>query len=393
MVKRHKRSLTLAALVLLLAQVFLMTFCNITAIAVTKEESSGSLFDNEFGNASVSYEETSTERLKWTVHLTKATQETATRFMVEVTGDGQAVTPENVQVLTKSNPTMNFAAGNGAGQITAGMSETAATTTGSAVITFDTNRSYTAMTVKPKLIADVNPATDLLAGNTGKSFTIPQVATSESTSENNAVAASEAPVSESSATEATSSTEVAVSETTSSTEQEATTDSTEETGEADVEDEVRDTDIAASTTSIVPADTHYTGLRFEKTWENMPSPVPEEAQTVQVQIKRKLVTEAETEWKNYDEPKTISYADAVNGITVDEWHNLPLYDADGNQYEYTLEELPNPYFDSVQGKTVESKIDGVVKVPNNNVDKWINNNPGFIVINTTDSKWIVWTLG
>lgn len=94
MVKRHKRSLTLAALVLLLAQVFLMTFCNITAIAVTKEESSGSLFDNEFGNASVSYEETSTERLKWTVHLTKATQETATRFMVEVTGDGQAVTPE-----------------------------------------------------------------------------------------------------------------------------------------------------------------------------------------------------------------------------------------------------------------------------------------------------------
>ncbi|MDT2784182.1 Cna B-type domain-containing protein [Enterococcus asini] len=77
---------------------------------------------------------------------------------------------------------------------------------------------------------------------------------------------------------------------------------------------------------------------------------------------------------------------------MDEWHNLPLYDADGNQYEYTLEELPNPYFDSVQGKTVESKIDGVVKVPNNNVDKWINNNPGFIVINTTDSKWIVWTL-
>ena len=233
MVKRHKRSLTLAALVLLLAQVFLMTFCNITAIAVTKEESSGSLFDNEFGNASVSYEETSAERLKWTIHLTKATQETATRFMLEITGDGQAVTPENVQVLTKSNPTMSFAAGNGAGQITAGMAETAATTAGSAAITFDTNRNYTAMTVKPKLIADVNPETDLLAGNTGKSFTIPQVATSESTSENSGVAVSEAPVSESSATEATSSTEVAVSETTSFTEQEGTTDSTEVTGGGD----------------------------------------------------------------------------------------------------------------------------------------------------------------
>ncbi|WP_270596328.1 SpaA isopeptide-forming pilin-related protein [Enterococcus asini] len=405
MVKRHKRSLTLAALVLLLAQVFLMTFCNITAIAVTKEESSGSLFDNEFGNASVSYEETSTERLKWTVHLTKATQETATRFMLEVTGDGQAVTPENVQVLTKSNPTMSFAAGNGAGQITAGMSETAATTTGSAVITFDTNRSYTAMTVKPKLIADVNPATDLLAGNTGKSFTIPQVATSESTSENNAVAASEAPVSESSVTEATSSTEAAAteettatSEATESTEQSATTDSTtastEATEESDVEDE---SDVKANAdTGIVPAESHYTGLRFEKTWvfpDGVPSPLPDEAQTVQVQIKRRIV--GSTTWDKYQEPKDINYSDAtiIDGkiVTVDEWHNLPLYDADGKQYEYTLEELPNAYYDSEQGKTVESTISNVTEVPNNNESKWSYTDTGFIIA-SIKGKWFIWTV-
>lgn len=411
MVKRHKRSLTLAALVLLLAQVFLMTFCNITAIAVTKEESSGSLFDNEFGNASVSYEETSTERLKWTVHLTKATQETATRFMVEVTGDGQAVTPENVQVLTKSNPTMNFAAGNGAGQITAGMSETAATTTGSAVITFDTNRSYTAMTVKPKLIADVTPATDLLAGNTGKSFTIPQVATSESTSENSAVAASEAPVSESSATEATSSTEVAATEETTatsevtestSTEQSATTDSTtastEATEESDVEDEAdAESDVKANAdTGIVPAESHYTGLRFEKTWvfpDGVPSPLPDEAQTVQVQIKRRIV--GSTTWDKYQEPKDINYSDAtiIDGktVTVDEWHNLPLYDADGKQYEYTLEELPNAYYDSEQGKTVDSTISNVTEVPNNNESKWSYTDTGFIIA-SIKGKWFIWTV-
>lgn len=411
MVKRHKRSLTLAALVLLLAQVFLMTFCNVTAIAVTKEESSGSLFDNEFGNASVSYEETSTERLKWTVHLTKATQETATRFMLEVTGDGQAVTPENVQVLTKSNPTMSFAAGNGAGQITAGMSETVATTTGSAVITFDTNRSYTAMTVKPKLIADVTPATDLLAGNTGKSFTIPQVATSESTSENSAVAASEAPVSESSAAEATSSTEVAATEETTatsevtestSTEQSATTDSTtastEATEESDVEDEVdAESDVEADAdTGIVPAESHYTGLRFEKTWKDMPSSVPEGAKTVQVQIKRRIV--GSTTWDKYQEPKDINYSDAtiIDGktVTVDEWHNLPLYDEDGKgPYEYTLEELPNPYYDSEQFDAVESSIENVEQITSNSELDWTYDKPGYIIAFAKDyGKWLIWTV-
>ena len=385
MVKRHKRSLTLAALVLLLAQVFLMTFCNITAIAVTKEESSGSLFDNEFGNASVSYEETSTERLKWTVHLTKATQETATRFMVEVTGDGQAVTPENVQVLTKSNPTMNFAAGNGAGQITAGMSETAATTTGSAVITFDTNRSYTAMTVKPKLIADVNPATDLLAGNTGKSFTIPQVATSESTSENSAVAVSEAPVSESSTTEATSSTEVAVSETTSSTEQEATTDSTEETEEADVEDET----IAIDNLMQYAAD--ITSLRFEKEWIIPSGMDPSNLPPIKVQIMQGD--------NPYGDPIDISWSvldklnDKGNYVSVREWKNLPIIrDAGGNIIEYTIKELPSDYYEAGEASVTASTIEDIQYVKNNNETDW-DIEPTFVITRLTGGgNFAIWTL-
>ena len=210
MVSRFKKPIVWSALFLLLAQVLAMTFCNVIAIAVTADQNKKDLFDNEYGKASIAYEQVDNQRIKWTVDLEKVAQEVPTRFMVEVTGDGQAVVLENIQVLTKSNPKMSFAASNGDGQVTAGMSETVATTSCSGVITFDTNSSYATMTVKPKLIADANPATDLLAGNSGKSFTIPQVATSE------------APVSESSAVEATSSTEVVVSETTSSSEQEAT---------------------------------------------------------------------------------------------------------------------------------------------------------------------------
>lgn len=394
MVKRHKRSLTLAALVLLLAQVFLMTFCNITAIAVTKEESSGSLFDNEFGNASVSYEETSTERLKWTVHLTKATQETATRFMVELTGDGQAVTPENVQVLTKSNPTMSFAAGNGAGQITAGMSETAATTTGSAVITFDTNRSYTAMTVKPKLIADVNPATDLLAGNTGKSFTIPQVATSESTSENSAVAASEAPVSESSVTEATSSTEVAVSDATSSTEQEVTTDSTEATEEADVEDEVVLND-SFSAQDIQPTASDYTSLKFNKTWDFGdvdPTSLTEEEKTIEIQVMRRIKMKAPNTnpWEEYSttdtgEPEKLIYPDSEL-----EWHMLPA-EENGDEYEYTAVEKNSPYYEITSNVETPSSIESIDTVQTNSSTEWHQTNPSYIVTRNTDKTWLIWT--
>ena len=406
MVKRHKRSLTLAALVLLLAQVFLMTFCNITAIAVTKEESSGSLFDNEFGNASVSYEETSTERLKWTVHLTKATQETATRFMVEVTGDGQAVTPENVQVLTKSNPTMSFAAGNGAGQITAGMSETAATTTGSAVITFDTNRNYTAMTVKPKLIADVNPATDLLAGNTGKSFTIPQVATSESTSENSAVAASEAPVSESSATEATSSTEAAATEETTatsevtestSTEQSATTDSTtastEATEESDVVDEATEesNDSTVAFQNLVEYEANITSLRFEKEWIMPEGMDPHDLPPIKIQIMqgdKPYKDPIEVSWSELDELN-----ENGNYVSIREWKNLPIVrDEQGNILEYTIQELPNEYYEEGEPNVTASTIDSIEYVKNNSGNDW-DIEPTFVIARLTEGgNFAIWTL-
>lgn len=97
MVKRHKRSFALTAIFLLLAQVLMMTFCNITAIAVTKDESSETLFDNEYGKATISYENLDGGRLKWTVDLQKVAHKAASRFMVELTADEQVITPENIQ--------------------------------------------------------------------------------------------------------------------------------------------------------------------------------------------------------------------------------------------------------------------------------------------------------
>ncbi|WP_302373676.1 LPXTG cell wall anchor domain-containing protein [Enterococcus asini] len=411
MVKRHKRSLTLAALVLLLAQVFLMTFCNITAIAVTKEESSGSLFDNEFGNASVSYEETSTERLKWTVHLTKATQETATRFMVEVTGDGQAVTPENVQTLSKSNQEMNFASGNGDGQITAGMYEKTATTNGSAKISFETGRSYTTMTVKPKLITNADPATDLLAGNTGVSFTLPVAVTPESESAEGEVATSEVSTSEtatseSSATEATSSTEAAATEETTatsevtestSTEQSATTDSTtastEATEESDVVDEATEesNDSTVAFQNLVEYEANITSLRFEKEWIMPEGMDPHDLPPIKIQIMqgdKPYKDPIEVSWSELDELN-----ENGNYVSIREWKNLPIVrDEQGNILEYTIQELPNEYYEEGEPNVTASTIDSIEYVKNNSGNDW-DIEPTFVIARLTEGgNFAIWTL-
>lgn len=410
MVKRHKRSLTLAALVLLLAQVFLMTFCNITAIAVTKNENSKSLFENEQGKATVSYEDVGNDRLKWTVDLNKATQETATRFMVEVSGDGQAVTPENVQTLSKSNQEMNFASGNGDGQITAGMYEKTATTNGSAKISFETGRSYTTMTVKPKLITNADPATDLLAGNTGVSFTLPVAVTPESESAEGEVAASEVPTSEtatseSSATEATSSTEVAATEETTatsevtestSTEQSATTDSTEAeaTEESDVEDEADEDD--ATPVEIQPTASNYTSLKFNKTWEFGdvdPDTLTEAEKTIEVQVMRRIKGSTD-EWKVYDAAGTGNPDDSVYTLVYPqselEWHMLPAKE-NRIEYEYTAVEKNSPYYEITSNVETPSAIDSLSTVQNNSSTEWHQTNPSYIVTRNTDGSWLIWT--
>lgn len=121
--------------------------------------------------------------------------------------------------------------------------------------------------------------------------------------------------------------------------------------------------------------------------------MPEEAQTVQVQIKRKLVDPETSPLENYGDPKTIKYSDAVDGVTVDEWHNLPLYDEDGKgPYEYTLEELPNAYYDSEQGTTVSSSIAGVNQVTSNKYTEWKYEKPGFIIARLTSGQFFIWTI-
>ena len=109
MVNRFKKSIVWSALFLLLAQVLAMTFCNVTAIAVTKDQNTVDLFDNEYGKASIGYEVTENERLKWTVHLEKNEEmKISTRLSLDLIGDGQTIMPEQIQTRNPTDSTISF---------------------------------------------------------------------------------------------------------------------------------------------------------------------------------------------------------------------------------------------------------------------------------------------
>ncbi|MDT2756307.1 SpaA isopeptide-forming pilin-related protein [Enterococcus asini] len=219
MVNRLKKSIVWSALFLLLSQVLAMTLCNVTAVAVTEDQNKISLFDNEYGKASISYEVTENERLKWNVHLEKNNQtKTATRLSLDLVGDGQPVIPEQVQTTNQANTTLSFSNKLDDGQIAPKVLEgSAGSDTGTIDFSFETGANYQSMVVKPVLEKVGETGSNVLSEqeSQGKSFDLTQVQPETVSSESTV------------ATEAsTDAEETAVTSTETSEEATITTDST-----------------------------------------------------------------------------------------------------------------------------------------------------------------------
>lgn len=138
---------------MVLAQVITMAVCGIHAVALTKEETTQTLFNNEHGMASMSYELLGEDQIKWTLDVQKVAHDSPTRFMVEILAGGTAVALNNI---VTSNPAISLMSGNGDGYILAGLSEAATgSPDGSAVVTFETSRDISQLTATPKMIMDV----------------------------------------------------------------------------------------------------------------------------------------------------------------------------------------------------------------------------------------------
>lgn len=259
MVKRHKKSLTLAALVLLLAQVFLMTFCNVTAIAVTKEESSGSLFDNEFGNASVSYEEVKGNHLKWIIDFEKKSSELPTKFNVQLlTFDDNTrtpVIPENLMIENQADSGIQLAVGDGVKNPS--IYEVKASEVGKAQITFNTGRDFDKLFIKTQLITTKANSVDLLADVPETFFKIPVATAEVDTIQNTETATIESTMAVSKETSTTETTVFKSKQTTDTTVVESTAEETAETG--NTEKQVAD----ITSDSIKPAQSSEDSLLFD----------------------------------------------------------------------------------------------------------------------------------
>lgn len=179
MVNRFKKSIVWSALFLLLAQVLAMTFCNVTAIAVTKDQNTVDLFDNEYGKASIGYEVTENERLKWTVHLEKNEEmKISTRLSLDLIGDGQTIMPEQIQTRNPTDSTISFSNKLDDGKVAPKVLEGSAGSAGGTVdFSFETGANYQNMVVKPVLEKVGEDGTNVLSEqeSQGKSFDLTQV--------------------------------------------------------------------------------------------------------------------------------------------------------------------------------------------------------------------------
>lgn len=239
MVKRHKKSLTLAALFLLLAQVFMMTFCNVTAIAETINEEESSkpqeLFNNEYGKASIEYEKSGENQLNWTVELQKANYKEATRFMVDLKSGDQIITPENIQISNQKDSKLVLEDTTTDGVSPKSVAESVeGSLAGTAKITFSTTGNFASLTIKPKLIVVSTEADqkDLLADNSGVTYDFSASETQETTeSSSSSISESEKDTASSSETvESTTSSQVESSSTVKdSTETSSTVEESSET--------------------------------------------------------------------------------------------------------------------------------------------------------------------
>lgn len=445
MKKTRKRLFAFSGLFVLVAQVLVMALCSIPAIAVTREETNRTLFNNEHGSATISYEEMESGGLNWTINLQKAAHDTATRFMVAMTADGQAIMPENVQTVMQSAPEISFTAGNGEGLMLAGLQEGAAGSgAGSAVITYQTSGNYGQMAVVPKLVTVGDTVSDLLAGNPGVVYDIPVKEepaateeavtgelplTEEQTATTEAPEAPEAEVVESTtdsqvaeatesttestvadeatvATEVTESTEAEATETTESSEAvvegevtESTTEDSTATTESssEAEDETGDSseateasDEAAKLSDNVPTegpDTDITSFRLEKEWILPPGTDPSDLPPITIE----LMQGDEVYLK---EQISCPLVADENGkyITVREWKNLPIVkDSSGNTLEYNVREVDSSSYKEGTPVITESAIDEVYMENSNNSIDW-EIVPTFVIARGTDGNYFVWTL-
>ncbi|WP_270790044.1 SpaA isopeptide-forming pilin-related protein [Enterococcus diestrammenae] len=249
MKKTRKRLFAFSALFLLIAQVLVMSLCNITAIAVTQSENSKELFNNEHGSANISYEEAASGNLNWTVNLQKATSDVATRFMMDLTADGVVVIPENVKTSEQTNPEIQLQNINESGEKTGTLFEpTAGSISGSAVITFETSSDLANLKVKPKLmeVTEDGSDNDLLAENPGVVFDLATVASSTVAS-SDTVASSTATSSDQETVTSTTTSEEAVVESTVDS-SEAIVDSTEAVTETTEESTIETAESSDETT-------------------------------------------------------------------------------------------------------------------------------------------------
>lgn len=446
MKKTRKRLFAFSGLFVLMAQVLVMALCSIPAIAVTREETNRTLFNNEHGSATISYEEMESGGLNWTINLQKAAHDTATRFMVAMTADGQAIMPENVQTTMQSAPDISFTAGNGDGLMLAGVQEAAGgSLSGSAVITYQTSGNYGQMSVVPKLVTVGDTVTDLLAGNAGVVYDIPvkeeatategvvtgelplteeqtvtteapeaEVEVVESTTDSQVAEVTESTTESTvadeatEATEATESTEAEATETTDSSEAVVEGEATESTTEdstattessSEAEDETEDSseveedeaDLNSDFTAINPTASLYTSLQFTKHWEGDFSNATVEEKTIYLQLmRRKKGSQDKADYEKYLTPEPFVYPDELR-----EWKNLPVGDDPG--YEYTVVEVANPNLDYPVYEMdqdpyhpEESKINSLTTVKNNNESIWEGPNPSYFIA-WSKAGWFIWT--
>lgn len=411
MMKVRKKLFTLSGLFMVLAQIFVAAFCGITAIAVTQEETTQSLYSNEYGSAAMSYELLGNDRIKWTLTLAKTGQQTATQFMVDLAVDGTSLVPENV---TSEGISLIGASSNG--HIQAGLSETATTMGGSGTVTFETARAIGTLTATPRLITSVEvpvetpvtvmaaevttetpgeeteaiqPAeeppvqtetivTNLLDGVGQTTFDIPDVEVVEEIDP----VEPELPVADGGEE--------------SNLAGDVVEKSNDSTGTGGINQQAAGSSINTLTAPI-PEDiqrntndstTNWTSLRVEKDW----STSPEDSPSVTLQLMRRQQGESEYVPYDFNGDGNSNYT-LERSQSVMEWNKLPVYDEDGGPYEYTARELDNLYYDIVQDyeKPTESAINALYTATTCNTTTWSMQNPSFLIVRHGGTGWTIWT--
>lgn len=169
MMKVRKKLFTLSGLFMVLAQVFVAAFCGITAIAITKDETTKNLFDVNGSSATMAYELVDNDTIKWTVSLKKGAYDSPTRFMVDLVAGESSVVPEQIQ---STNQEMVFESNYGDEYIQGGFSEqVTGSMSGEATISFVTTRQISNLVVTPKLVTvpATNEAVTMVAAVTADS--------------------------------------------------------------------------------------------------------------------------------------------------------------------------------------------------------------------------------